>query len=111
MSTIAFDSHKELPGEHIVVMSKAEKLAALRKNIAIKYGYNLIDSLWSFMRVKNIIRVLKPTKRLPLRSHYDCLVFLANLRGLTIEQLVQMNLRTYLGSYDLYLKIMHPRFF
>ena len=61
MSAITFDTHKELPGEHIVVMSKAEKLAALRKNIAIKYGYNRIDSLWSFMRVKNIIRMLKPT--------------------------------------------------
>jgi hypothetical protein len=107
-STIAFDSHKELPGEHIVVMNKTEKLAALRKNMVINKGYKCVDLHWPFMRVKNTIHALNLRKRPPLRSHYDCLVFLASLRGLTIEQLVQMDLRTYLGNDELYLKIRRP---
>jgi hypothetical protein len=111
MSAIAFDSHKELPGEHIVIMNKAKSLAALKRSVAFnKSGScNRVNTYWPFMRVKNTIRALNPANRPPLRSHYDCLVFLASLRNISIEQLVQMNLKKYLGKEhynDLYLKIM-----
>jgi hypothetical protein len=67
MSTIAFDSHKELPGEHIVVMSKAEKLAALRKNIAcpLKKLEGIIDE-----KRKQIERN-SYSKSIPLARFYD----------------------------------------
>jgi hypothetical protein len=67
MSTIAFDTHKELPGEHIVVMNKTEQLAALRKTMA--YPLKTLEGIIDEKR-KQIERN-SYSKSIPLARFYD----------------------------------------